>query len=312
MSPFTCLPTGVTTELQQKQLHDKGGTHKGQAVVIKLSLCPAPSPAFEEGGSERPARGQELHRLRNQTAVTFPIAPPAPPPGSRVQGESWGRLGRDPYVNATKGDFVNVRIGSYLFPRRIGSQLVPERREILFPQQIGAWVCVAGLILEGARKPTSASAAAKTWRLAFQFWSCHLQRPMSSFCGVAVSPAVHKGFQLGYSKSQSPDIKKDKTKRLSWVVVLGHTLEKPIRARAEVKERAAWASLGTCQGQEPVWRLRQEKGPYRCHRRLRLPRCASSIRRVSAFALLARMVRLGRRGSAPGCWDQAREALAPG
>lgn len=91
-------------------------------------------------------------------------------------------------------------------------------------------------------------------------------------------------------------------------MVVGPTLEKPIRARAKVKE----GDLGLARHLSGLEAPTGEKGPYRCHRRLQPPRCAASIRRASALALLARTVRPEPRGTAPGCRDQAREARAPG
>lgn len=91
-------------------------------------------------------------------------------------------------------------------------------------------------------------------------------------------------------------------------MVVGHTLEKSIRARAKVKE----GDLGLAGHLPGLETQTGEKGPYRCHRRLQLPRCAASIRRASAFALLARTVLPDPRGTAPGCQDQDREARALG
>lgn len=71
------------------------------------------------------------------------------------------------------------------------------------------------------------------------------------------------------------------------------------------------ASTCRCPG-EPSGGAGRERGPYRCHRRLRPPRCAASTRRASAFALRARTGRPGRRGAAPGGPGQAQGARAPG
>ena len=73
----------------------KGGPIKRSGrPLLKLSLCPALSPAFEEGGSERPAWGQEVHRLRSQTVATFPTAAAVPSPRVKSSGRALdGKVG---------------------------------------------------------------------------------------------------------------------------------------------------------------------------------------------------------------------------
>lgn len=106
-----------------------GGCIKVRLSLIKLGLCPAPSPAFEEGWIRGACPGAGASQAKEPNSSHLPNCSYCPSPGVKSSGRVLGRLGRDPCPYATNGNFVNQRKGSHRFHCRIGNQLVLEGKE---------------------------------------------------------------------------------------------------------------------------------------------------------------------------------------
>lgn len=161
---------------------------KVRLSLIKLGLCPAPSPAFEEGGSEGPAGASQPEEPNSSH---LPNCSYCPSPGVKSSGRVLGRLGRDPCSYATNGNFRQPKERILSLHCRIGNQLVLRGRRSTFPQQLGAWVCVCGRVRTGRSYGRSAAPV-----LLLGVWPSHCglttyTDPMSSLCRV--SSALHKG-----------------------------------------------------------------------------------------------------------------------
>lgn len=172
---------------------------KVRLSLIKLGLCPAPSPAFEEGGSEGPSGASQPEEPNSSH---LPNCSYCPSPGVKSSGRVLGRLGRDPCSYATNGNFRQPKERILSLHCRIGNQLVLRGRRSAFPQHLGAWVCVcvAGLGLEEAMEDRQRQYC----YLASGLLIVALPLTQTQCLLFVEFPQLYTRIQLGYSKLSKP------------------------------------------------------------------------------------------------------------